>query len=182
VGLEKIRKVVPDEADQKIDLQTYWKIFWRKKFYFVVPIILSLVISTFGVRWLTPLYESSSLLAIEEQNILERTMERYITTVEERSREINMQYRAIIETRLKSRGFLESVAKNLGLDTSPDLLRAVQASEGGNVQGIEPNELLLRHLVSVFKDKITVQSPNPGFFIRARQQHKREIHRVDEAG
>jgi succinoglycan biosynthesis transport protein ExoP len=164
VGLEKIRKVVPDESEQKIEIQIYWKIFWRKKYYFLVPIIFSLCISVVGLRWLTPLYESSALLAVEEQNILERTMERYITTVEERSRGINMQYRAIIETRLKSRNFLESVAKNLGLDRSPELLEAVRASEQRNTEGLGAGDLLLRNLVSVLREKITVNSPNPGFF------------------
>jgi succinoglycan biosynthesis transport protein ExoP len=162
--LEKIRKVVPEEADQRVDLQAYWKIFWRKKYFFVAPIVISLGISFIGVRWLTPLYESSALLAIEDQNILERTMGRYITAVEERSREVNLQYRAIIETRLKSRSFLESVAISLGLDRSPELMQAVQNVDRGGAHGMEPGEALLRNLIAVLKEKITVQNPNPGFF------------------
>lgn len=164
MGLEKVRKVVPDEPEQKIDIQAYWKIFWRKKYYFVIPILLSLVISITGVRMLTPLYQSFTLLSIEDKNILERTMSRYITAVEERSREMNMRYRSIIETRLASRNFLESVVRNLGLDRSPELLQAMRQTNGVDPEGAELEALLTRRLVSLLREKISIENPNPGFF------------------
>lgn len=164
MGLDKIRRVVPEETDQKIDIQTYWKIFWRKKYYFIIPVVLSLAISIVGVRILTPLYRSFSLLSIEDQNILERTMSRYITAVEERSREMNMRYRSIIETRLESRSFLESIVKDLGLDRSPELLQAMRQMSGLEAEGEEIEDLLMRRLVFMLREKISVENPNPGFF------------------
>jgi uncharacterized protein involved in exopolysaccharide biosynthesis len=162
--VEKIRRHVPEEIDQKIDVQAYWKIFWRKKYYFLVPIVLSLLISFVGVRRLTPLYQSFSLLAIEDQNLIEQTMGRYVTADEDRSRERNQRYRAIIETRLMSSTFLESVVRDLGIDRSPDLRQSIeqQMQDGGT--GLTLDELVMRRLVGVLRDKISVQNPNPGFF------------------
>jgi uncharacterized protein involved in exopolysaccharide biosynthesis len=162
--VEKIRRYVPEESEQKIDIQAYWKIFWRKKYYFLVPIALSLAISFLGVRRLTPLYESYSLLAIEDQNLLERTMGRYISGEEERARERNIRYRAIIETRLKSRSFLESVVTDLGIDRSQDLRQSIERQIQGEDASLSVDELVMRQLVGVMREKISVQNPNPGFF------------------
>jgi len=164
LSFDKIRRVVPEETDQKIDIHAYWKIFWRKKYYFIIPVVLSLVISIVGARMLTPLYQSFSLLSIEDQNILERTMSRYITAVEERSREMNIRYRSIIKTRLESRNFLETVVKDLGIDRSPELLQAMRRLNGVEAEGAELENLLMRRLVFMLREKISVENPNPGFF------------------
>lgn len=162
--MEKIRRHVPEESEQKIDVQAYWKIFWRKKYYFLVPIVLSLLISVVGVRRLTPLFESYSLLAIEDQNLLERTMGRYISGDEDRARERNLRYRSIIETRLKSRSFIESVVTDLGIDRSVDLRQNLERQMQGADPTLSIDELVMRRLVSVLREKISVQNPNPGFF------------------
>jgi len=164
VGLDKIRRVVPEETEQKIDIQTYWKIFRRKKYYFFVPLALSLVISVVGVRMLTPLYQSFSLLSVEDKNIIEQTMSRYVSGPDNRNREMNMRYRAIIETRLQSRSFLESVVRKLGLERSPELLQALRQTNGVEVDGAELEARLMRRLVGMLREKISITNPNPGFF------------------
>ena len=162
--MEKIRRYVPEESDQKIDVQAYWKIFWRKKYYFLVPIVLSLLIAFVGVRRLTPLYESYSLLAIEDQNLLEQTMGRYISAEEDRARERNLRYRSIIDTRLKSRSFLESVITDLGIDRSTDIRQNTERQMQGGELSLSLDELVMRRLVGVLREKVSVQNPNPGFF------------------
>ena len=162
--MEKIRRYVPEESDQKIDVQAYWKIFWRKKYYFLVPIILSMLISFVGVRRLTPLYESHSMLAIEDQNLLEQTMGRYISGNEERARERNLRYRSLVETRLKSRSFLESVVTDLGIDRSADLRQNIERQMQGGESTLSLDELVMRRLVGFLREKVSVRNPNPGFF------------------
>ncbi len=161
--MENVRKLVPEEEKHRIDLYTYWKVFWRKKYYLLIPLILSLVIAVIGVRYLTPIYQSVTLLSLEDQNILSRSMGRYITPVEERARMRNRQYRAMIDTRLKSRDFLELVVKDLGLHQSLDVQQTIQRG-GGPDPGIPAEELIMRHLVGLLKDKIHVENPMPGFF------------------
>ncbi|MBU8922884.1 MAG: hypothetical protein KOO63_13795 [Bacteroidales bacterium] len=161
--MENVRKYVPDEDEHKIDLQIYWKIFWRKKFYILVPVILSFVIAAIGTRYLTPVYESSTLVSIEEQNILAQTMGRYITNVEQQQRVRERQYRAMIETRLRSRSFLETVIYDLGLNRSYNVRQDIENSKN-NPSGLPLEERVIRRLVALLRDKVNVENTLPGFY------------------
>jgi polysaccharide biosynthesis transport protein len=161
--MENVRKFVPEEQDQKIDIYTYGKIFWRKKFYLIIPVVLALVISVMGVRFLTPLYESSTLVSVQEQNILAGTMRRYITDVEQSAHARNQQFRTMIETRVMSRTFLEMIILDLGLQRSYDLRSGIQGS-AVNEAGLTEDDLVMRRLVELLKDKIQVQMEVPGVF------------------
>lgn len=161
--MEKVRKLVPEEEEKKIDLYTYWKIFWRKKYYLLLPVSLSLVIAFFGVRQITPIYESFTLLSVEDRNILSQSMGRYVTTVDERNRARNQQYQAMIETKLSSRTFLERVVKDLNLHTSYEL-RQNLASVGDESIGLPVEELIIRRLVSLLRQKIRIQNTKLGYF------------------
>ncbi len=160
--MENVRKFVPDDEEQKIDLYSYWKIFWRKKFFLIVPLILSLVIAILGVRGLTPIYESSTLVSAEEQNILAGTMSRYITPVENRRQDQSRRFQAMIETRVMSRKFLEAVIMDLGLQRAY-ILRVVPAGTA-DTGGLSEEELTLRNLVEILRKKITVRTTLPGFY------------------
>jgi len=161
--LEKVRKLVPEEEERKLDLHTYWKIFWRKKHFFLVPIALSIVIAVLGVKQITPIYESFTLMSVEDQNILSRTMGRYVTAVEERDRLRIQQYRAMIETKLMSRSFLEQVVRDLNLHNSFEMRQG--SDEGtGTATGIPAEELVIRRLVGLMREKIGIQNAMPGFF------------------
>ncbi len=161
-GVENVRKHVPDE-DEKIDLQVYWKIFWRKKLYLMIPVVLSLMIAVFGVRYLTPLYESSTLVSVEEQNIFSQTMGRYITQVEDRQRSRDRQYRAMIETRVKSREFLEAIIMDLELNKSFNIRREIENSRN-NPSGLSVDERVVRRLVALLRDKIRVDNTISGLY------------------
>ena len=160
--MENVRKFVPDSEEQKIDMHMYWKVFWRKKFYIIVPLLLSLVIAVLGVRQLTPVYESSTLVSAEEQNILAGTMSRYVTPVENRRQDQNRRFQAMIETRVMSREFLESVIMDLGLLRSYKL--KTSASGNGEVEGLSEEELKIRILTGTLRKKIGVRMTMPGFF------------------
>jgi uncharacterized protein involved in exopolysaccharide biosynthesis len=160
--LENVRKFVPDEDEQKIDLHAYWKIFWRKKFYLLIPLVLSLVIAFFGVRELTPVYESSTLVSAEEQNILAGTMSRYVTPENNRRQDQRRRFQAMIETRLMSREFLEGVIQDLGLHRSYAIRNP--SGENGDPDGLSEEELKMRKLVRVLRNKISVHATLPGFY------------------
>ncbi|MDD3643397.1 MAG: Wzz/FepE/Etk N-terminal domain-containing protein, partial [Candidatus Krumholzibacteria bacterium] len=162
--MENVRKSVPDENDQKIDIYTYGKVFWRKKLYLIVPVALALILSVMGVRFITPLYESSSLVSVEEQNILAGTMRRYITEVGERNVQTrNQQFRTMIETRVMSRTFLEMIIRDLGLHRAYEMHSTIGDAEHGG-SGLSEEDLVIRRLVELLKDKIAVQMTVPGVF------------------
>jgi succinoglycan biosynthesis transport protein ExoP len=159
--VDNVSKITPEEAANRINVQAYGKILWRKKFYLLVPLVLAAVISVIGVRHLTPIYESKTMLLIEEKSMLSQTMERYIPSTDNRNEMRDQRYRALIETRVKSRDFLELVINELGLEHSDQLRRRFEAYAPS---GLPLDELIMRHLVGVLKEKIDVQNPQPGFF------------------
>ncbi len=156
--MEDVRKFVPEEEDQKIDIYAYWKIFWRKKFYLIVPTVLALVISGLGVRHLTPVYESSTLVAAEEQNIL-AGMSRYLDPVQNRRADQDRRFRSMIETRIMSREFLEAVINDFGL-----LRSYVDRTPDSSGEGLSEEMLALRRLVRILRNKISVRSTVPGYY------------------
>ena len=161
--MENVRKYLPEEEDQKIDLYAYWKTFWRKKFYLLVPLVLSLIISFLGLRELTPVYESSTILSVEEQNILSGTMNRYLPSAETRNRqEQNRRFQALIETRIMSREFLEGVIRDLGLQRSSKFRPSPEEAHAG--ADVSEEELTMRKLIRVLRDKISVRTTAPGFY------------------
>ena len=159
--MENVSKITPDDGANKINVQAYWKILWRKRFHFLVPLVLASVIAVVGVRRLTPIYESRTMISIEEKNVLTQTMERYMPSSNNRNEMRDQQYRAMISTRLKSRDFLELIVRDLGLERS-DVLRGRVDTQA--VVGVPADELVMRYLIGILKDKIVVQNPQPGFF------------------
>ncbi len=162
--MENVRKVTPEEDPNRINLHAYWKVFWRKKFYIIVPLALSAVIAVVGVRRLTPIYESHTMLSMQDKSVLSPTLERYVPSAENRSRMLNQQVRSMIETRVKSGEFLKIIVEDLGLQRSDKVRRYVEVSSGKNPGGVPLNDLVMRHLVGVLEKKIEVSSPMPGFF------------------
>ena len=161
--VENVRKTVPEDEASKINLHAYWKILWRKKFYLIVPFVLAGVIAVMGVKRLTPIYESTTMMSIEEKNVLTPTMERYLQSGQDRNVMRDQQIRAMIETRLKSRDFLEYTVKELGLDRSPELRSRIQETASGDEGGLSVDELVMRNLIVMLREKIKVVNPQPGF-------------------
>lgn len=163
-GLEKVRKFVPSEEDHKVDFSVYLKILQRKKFYLVIPVILSLVISVPGVRYLTPVYEAYTTVSVEQRNVLAQTMGQYLQTFEEGRRARDMQFRSVMEAQLHGSSFLEAVIRDLGLERSPAIRMAVESSMGPDSE-YSVDELVMRRLLGILRDKISVRSAVSGFYM-----------------
>jgi len=161
--VENVRKVTPEEDPSRINLHAYWKVFWRKKFYLIVPLVLSAIIAVVGVRRLTPIYESHTMLSMEDRSILSPTIERYVPSADNRSQTRNQELRSMIETRVKSNDFLKLIVEDLGLQRSDKVRRYVESSSREE-RGARLDELVMRYLVDLLKKKIEVSSPMPGFY------------------
>lgn len=162
--MENVRKVTPEEDQSRINLQAYWKVFWRKRFYLIVPLALSTIIAVVGVRRLTPIYESHTMLSMEDKTILSPTIERYVPSADNRSQMLNQQVRSMIETRVTSNDFLKIIVQDLGLQRSDKVRSYVELSAGKNPGNVPLDDLVIRHLVGLLEKKIEVVSPMPGFF------------------
>lgn len=163
--MDNARRVIPDESAAKISFREYWKIFLRKKFYFIVPFALSTVVSIVGVRHLTPIYESATMLSIEDKYVFTPTMQRVPASSDQNQIDArNQQFKSMIETRVKSKDFLRLIVEELGLERLEQVRRYAESTELKDRGGLSIDELVMRYLVSLLKKKIDIKNPMPGFF------------------
>jgi succinoglycan biosynthesis transport protein ExoP len=89
-------------------LQDYMEIFWRRKWWFTLPIILGIAISIVYSHSVTPLYRSSTLILVEPQRVPESYISPTVTSsVENRLNTISQQ--------ILSRTNLEKIIREFGL-------------------------------------------------------------------
>ena len=161
--MDDVRKATPEEDPSRINLHAYWKVFWRKKLYVIIPLVLSVIIAVTGVRRLTPIYESHTMLTVEDKSVLTPTIERYVPESDSRTEMRNQQFRSMIEARVKSSDFLKLIVEDLGLQRADQVRRYVESSSREE-RGARLDELVMRYLVDLLKKKIEVSSPMPGFY------------------
>ena len=162
--MENIRKIVPDEEVNKVDLKGYWKVIWRKKYYLIIPVLLSLVISVTGTRYLTPVYQSSTILSMEREGMFSGSVDRYVADGEDRQRSRTRQFATIINAKLRSNSFLGLVVEDLGLMNDDNSRKLIRDYDQEEASGISPRKILKRYLIGVLRNKITISSPAPGLY------------------
>ncbi|MCD6379880.1 hypothetical protein J7M07_05480, partial [bacterium] len=144
--MENIRKIVPDEDKNKVDLKGYWKVIWKKKYYLIIPVLLSLLISVIGTRYLIPVYQSSTILSMEREGLFSGSVDRYVADGEDRQRSRTIQYLPIITAKVKSNSFLGLVIEDLGLleNINPN---NTLSNYNPKASGISSRERLKRYFV-----------------------------------
>ncbi|GIX49607.1 MAG: chain-length determining protein [Candidatus Tectimicrobiota bacterium] len=93
-------------------IQDYLEIFWRRKWWLVVPLLLGTVIAVVYSYTLPPLYRSSTLILVEPQEVPPSYVSSLVTSsVEERL--------ATIRQQVMSRTNLEKIIREFGLYREP---------------------------------------------------------------
>lgn len=160
--MDNVKKITPEQNPERINLKEYWKIVWRKKFLLIVPAVLSLLIAVFGVRYLTPVYQSSTVISAERDRVISGTMDRYIAEDGGRNTR-NRRYLSMVRAEINSSSFLEGVIEELGLIEAAEARGYFQGRESREGD-VSPEDRLRRELTSLLVDKIQVTSPAPGFY------------------
>jgi len=160
--VDNVKKITPEQNPERINLKEYWKIVWRKKYLLIVPAVLSLLIAVFGVRYLTPVYQSSTVISAERDRVISGTMDRYIAEDGGRNTR-NRRYLSMVRAEINSSSFLEGVIEELGLIEAAEARGYFQGRERREGD-VSPEDKLRRELTSLLVDKIQVTSPAPGFY------------------
>ena len=109
----KVKEVHVKSHEMKIEnktftLQDYVEIFWRRKWWFMLPIILGIAISIVYSHSVPPLYRSSTLILVEPQRVPESYVSPTVTSsVGDRLNTISQQ--------ILSRTNLEKIIREFGL-------------------------------------------------------------------
>ncbi|MCK5619442.1 MAG: hypothetical protein KAJ17_08580, partial [Candidatus Krumholzibacteria bacterium] len=63
-----------------LNLTEYARVLWRKKHMLLVPLFFCVVVAYVGAKFLAPVYESSVVMRIENERVLNREVARIIQT------------------------------------------------------------------------------------------------------
>lgn len=165
---------------EEIDLKELFQIFWHKKVYIVLIILIFMVIGViYSVGFVTPMYSSSTslVLAGTSSSADENQVSETITTTD---LTINSKLVATYSKLVKSKNILGQVISNLGINVDEEELRQnVQVTSVEDTELIEitvSNEnpeysaKIANEIASVFKEKIAGEMYNIN-----------NVHIVDEA-
>jgi succinoglycan biosynthesis transport protein ExoP len=147
----------------KFHLGEYWRILWRKKYLVLLPLVLPVVVSAIGVQFLVPVYESGSIIRMEDNQVMAKDMERYVQ-LQDRRRMHDREALERIEADLKINSFLDQLITRLGMDQNPQLVRWAQTRRGPGFPDLTPTELIHRRLRSYLVKKMKVENAGPGMF------------------
>lgn len=159
----KVRQDTPNSKRPQSGLPDYMRLLWRKRFYIIIPFVLSGLISVIGVRSLKPLYMSTSLVRLEDENYLSEAVSEFVR-VEDRRQAIDEETLAKISSEIHSSVFLDQVIDHLGMDDNPQLVAAAEAERRSDFPYMTVDELLYRRLRAMLASKIEVSLAGPGIF------------------
>ncbi len=152
-------------TNQGFNLTEYWRILWRKKHFVLIPTLLAGVIAVIGVRFIAPVYRSSSLISIEDQSYLSREVEQLANvSASARRRLEDEDTLAKIEAELRSTAYLNQLIERLGLADDPDLIAAARADQATTYPDQSVEDLVLLRLRGRLKNKFKVKLTGPAMF------------------
>jgi uncharacterized protein involved in exopolysaccharide biosynthesis len=159
----KVREETTNTRHAKSSLTDYMRLLWRKRFYIIIPLVLTGLISIIGVRMLKPVYMSTALIRMEDENFLSEDVSEFVR-VDERRIAIDEETLAKITAEIQSSVFLDQLIDHLGIAENPQLVAAAEAERKSEFPYMTIDEVLYRRLRSMLGAKIEVSLAGPGIF------------------
>jgi succinoglycan biosynthesis transport protein ExoP len=161
--MKPVTDTIRKSGNSKFHLGEYWRILWRKKFLVLLPLLLPVIVTSIGVRFLVPVFASSSVIHFENSKFMAREMEQLVQ-LQDRRRMHDREALARIESELGTSGFLDQLIIRLGMDTNPDLVRWAQSLHSEKYSGLSAEELIHRRLRGYLVKNIKVENTGPSMF------------------
>lgn len=163
--MKKITNEHPATQDSKVDLQEYWRILWRRKIMLAIPIVASVAVTVIGFRFIEPLYRSSTVIRVEDKELLNSDVIRMMQTQGARtSIEQDQKTLAKIDAAVKGSDFQELLIDRLGLGNDPDLIQEAQQVISADNLPLTVQEYVYLELRSRLAKKTEIKYEGPGMF------------------
>jgi uncharacterized protein involved in exopolysaccharide biosynthesis len=161
--MRKISSEHQKREESSLNLVEYGRIIWRKKLFILIPIVAAAIVSMIGSRFLTPMYEVSTVIRIEDKQFFTREVARYVQT-SERRRMHDVEVLARLRADIESTSFLNQLIEQLGLDTSPEARRRLAERLARSGSDLSAKDLIERRLRSYLNKRIVARKAGPGMF------------------
>ena len=115
------RLASPSISEDEVDLGELFDLFWRRKFFLIVVMLLSMILGTVYVSSLPNLYEAEATLILEEQQENASGLEALAPGLSDEDAEMNSQIQV-----LKSRKLIGKVVDKLELAKDPEYVSSLR--------------------------------------------------------
>jgi len=149
--------------ESSLNLTEYGRIIWRKKLLVLIPVVAAAFVAIVGSRFLTPMYEVSTVIRIEDKQFFTREVARYVQT-SERRRMHDVEVLAKLRSDIESTSFLNQLIEQLGLDASPESRRRLMKRLAETGSDLSAQELIERRLRNYLTKRIVTRKAGPGMF------------------
>ncbi len=157
--MRKINEHQEPESGFRLNIGDYARVLWRKRYFLVIPLGISVAVTAIGSRFLVPEYESSSVVRITTSRDTGE-MERFIGTQRTRDDEVGAQLAAD----LLGSAFLDELIRSMGMDRDPQLIEAAEYQRQTLYPGITTDELVMRKLRNFLKKRIRIHREGPSMW------------------
>lgn len=161
-----MRKITTQENETgfRVNLGEYFRVLWRKKYFIVVPLLIAVVVSNVGVRFLVPEYESSSVIRVGTPgSAVNSEVDRFVQT-DSRRRSRDAEISAQLAADIVGSAFLDELIRQLGMDKDPELVAAADYQRENFYPGVTTEELVMRRLRNFLKQRIRIDNEGPMMF------------------
>jgi uncharacterized protein involved in exopolysaccharide biosynthesis len=145
----------------RLDLGSYTRILWRKKYFLLVPLAIAFIVASIGVRFLVPEYESSSLIRIGSPNDANTNVNRFLEGGGKRDRDQKTLVQ--LEADLLGSRFLDELIRRIGIDRDPEVIARAEMQHE-HYPALSTEELVYRRLREFLKRRIKIENPGPELF------------------
>ncbi len=146
-----------------LNVGEYWRIFWRKKYMVLIPLLIAASVSAVGSRFLVPVYEASAVIRIGDNSEATQQVTPFLQE-RGRRRSRDAETMAKLETELMSSGLIDELVTQLGMNRDPDIRAAAERQREALYPEITINELVMRRLRAVISSRINVDRVGPATF------------------
>ncbi|NIM19935.1 MAG: hypothetical protein GTO51_06775 [Candidatus Latescibacteria bacterium] len=147
-----------------LSITEYIRTLWRKKYFILVPVIASGIVTFIGVRFLVPEYESSSVILMQSSEFLSDDVAKYVQQDRSRQRRHDRETLALIRAELNSSEFLDEVIRALRMDENQAIIQSASLRHQ-QYPHMAITEIVHRQLWDMLRGKIDVRDVGPAMFM-----------------
>jgi len=139
-----------------IDIQEYWHIFLRRKWFFIIPFIIC-AIGGIGYSFIPkPVYESHTVVRVNQGQMLSRNMQRMMPGVTSQERLNNLR------RLITSQSYLKRLISTLELHNDPNIIEVAQKKKAENPD-LELNSIVELILIKRLKNFLEIRQQGSDF-------------------
>lgn len=141
--------------EQKLHLREYWQMLKRRRWLLILPVVIIPLTALLATYFMTPIYQASTTVLINEASVLPPTVARNLETAP-RGYPDRDNIRTTISNQIRSTAFLRRLITKLDLKV-PEAIRRVAEEELRNTPDVSAAEMAEHMFIQALRERVSVQ-------------------------